>query len=138
LTGAVQQPDEWRKRPHEELRRLHDDQRRRFGAFECDRFRRELAEDDMQRRHDRERNGYRYAVGGRLRDGGRQEGEAGLDHRGERRLANPAEAEAGHGDAQLCRGDVVLGRADGATDGARAAVPFRDQLVDARLAHRDD
>ena len=61
-----------------------------------------------------------------------------LDHRGQRRLADPAEADAGHRDAELGRGDVAVGIGDRAPHGARAAVPFGDQLIDARLADRDD
>ena len=68
----------------------------------------------------------------------RQEGERRLNQRRERRLADPAEAEARHRDAELGRGDVAVGIGDRAPDGARAAVALGDQLIDARLADRDD
>ena len=80
----------------------------------------------------------RDAVCGRGGEVGRQERQLRLDERGQRRLGEPAEPEAGHGDAELCRGDVAIGRRDGAPHGARAAVALGDQLIDARLAHRDD
>ncbi len=67
-----------------------------------------------------------------------QELEARLDDRSERRLADPAEAQARHRDAQLRRGNVAIRPAHRAADRTRAAVTFRDQLIDARLAHRHD
>ena len=57
---------------------------------------------------------------------------------GQRRLADPPEADAGHRDAELGRGDVAVGIVDRAPHRARAAVAFGDQLIDARLADRDD
>src|SRR5207302_8179885 len=50
----------------------------------------------------------------------------------------PAEAEAGHRDAELRRGDVAIGRGHRPPYRARAAVPFGNQLIDPRLAHRHD
>ncbi len=123
---------------HEELGGLHDEQRRRFRALERDRLGRELAEHDVQRRHDRERDGHGDAVGRGFGERGRQERQERLDEGGQGRFADPAEAEARHGDAQLRRGDVAVGVGDGAAHGARAAMILGDQLIDARLAHRDD
>ena len=59
---AVQQADERPERLHEELGRLHDQQRRPLGALERNRFRRQLAEHDVQGGDDRERDGDRDAV----------------------------------------------------------------------------
>jgi hypothetical protein len=77
-------------------------------------------------------------VSGRLGHAGRQEGNRRLDQPSQRRFADPAETETGHGDAQLRRGDVAVRIADGAADRARAAVPLGNHLIDTGLAHRDD
>ena len=61
-----------------------------------------------------------------------------LEQRRERRLANPAETEAGHRDAQLCRGDELVGIVERAPHRPRHAAALGEQLIDARLAHRDD
>ena len=88
---------------------------------------------------DRERDRHGDAVRGRFGDADRQRtSNSGWISDGERRLADPAEAEAGHRDAELGGGDVAVGIGDGAAHRARAAVPFGDQLVDARLADGDD
>ena len=49
------------------------------------------------------------AVRGGVREARRQERDAGWMSDGERRLADPAEAEAGHRDAELRGGDVAVG-----------------------------
>ena len=77
-------------------------------------------------------------VRGRRRQSDWQEREDRLDQRGERRLANPSQADARHRDAELRRGDVAVRIGHGAAHGARAAVALGDQLVDARLADRHD
>ena len=92
----------------------------------------------MQRRHDGERDGDGDTVRRRRGHLRRQEGKPRLDQRGERRLADPAETEAGHRDPELGGGDVAVGLADGPPHGPRAAVSFGDQLIDARLADGDD
>jgi len=71
----------------------------------------EVAEDDVQDGEDREGEGEADGVRQRRALGGRQPGEA-LQHRldqvGEGRFANPAEGDAGDGDAELSRGDVGI------------------------------
>jgi hypothetical protein len=138
VSGAVDEADERPQRAHEQLERAHDPHRRRLGSLERDPFRRQLAEDDLDGGDDGECDGDRD----RVRSGGgdvrRHELERRLDHRRQRRLADPSEPEARHRDAELRRRDVPIGRADGAAHRARAAVAFGDQLIDPRLPHRDD
>ena len=75
---------------------------------------------------------------GRRGDLRRQERGAPAEQRGERRLADPSEAEAGHRDAELRGGDVAVRIGDRAADRVRAPMAFSDELVDARLADRHD
>ena len=86
----------------------------------------------------REGDRHREAVRGGFRHPSRQRFEQRLNQHGERRLADPAETQAGHRDAELRRGDIAGGIGDRAAHRARAPRPFRDQLVDARLADGDD
>ncbi len=66
-----------------------------------------------------------------------EQGEDRLEQFCQGRLANPAKRQTGHGDAELRRRDVAVRIVQRAPDGSCAAMPFGDQLVDARLAHRD-
>ena len=61
-----------------------------------------------------------------------------IDQRRERGLADPAEAEARHRDAELRGRDELVGIFERAPHRARHAAAFGEQLIDARLAHRDD
>ena len=103
-----------------------------------DRLWRQFAEDDVQRGNHRERDRHGDGVCGRFGDERGKKRERRLNHRCERGLADPPEADARHRDAELRRGDVRIGIAHGAAHGAGAAVALGDQLVDARLANRDD
>ena len=53
--------------------------------------------------------------------------KTGSIERGQRRLADPAEADARHRDAELRRGDVAVGIGDRAPHGPRAPVAFGDR-----------
>ena len=61
-----------------------------------------------------------------------------IDQRRERRLANPAEAEARHRDAELRGRDELIGILERAPHRARHAAAFGEQLIDPRLPDRDD
>ena len=61
-----------------------------------------------------------------------------LDDSRERRLADPAQAEAGHRDAELRGGDVAVGVAERAPDDARRGAALGDELIDPRPAHGDE
>jgi len=66
-----------------------------------DGFRREFAQDNVQRRDDGEPKGDRNGVRRGLAERDREQAQRGLDHRRHRRFANPPQAEAGHRDRQL-------------------------------------
>ena len=68
---------------------------------------------------------------------GRQPGEAALDQARERRLADPAEAQGGEGDAELGGRDVAVERLYGTTGQPSFAVPGLGQLVEAGLPRAD-
>ena len=60
---------------------------------------------------------------------GRQPGEAALDQPGERRLADPAEAQRGERDAELGGGDVAVERLYRAAGQPSFAIPRPGHLV---------
>jgi hypothetical protein len=123
---------------HEDLGGLYGQHRRGFGALERDPLGHELAERDVEGRDDREGNRDRDRVRGRLGDLTREVVQLRNDDRRDRRLADPPESQAGHRHAELRGGDVAIGRRDRAPHGARPSVAFGNQLIDARLADRDD
>ena len=138
LRRSVDDPDERPEHTHEDFERLDQPHGRLFRPLERDPLRCQLAEDDFGRGDDGEGDGHSDAVrggGGEIR---RHEGERGLEDRRKRRLGHPSEGQARHRDPELRRGDVSIGRGDGAAHRSRAAMSLRDQLIDARLAHRDD
>ncbi len=61
-----------------------------------------------------------------------------LEQRRERGLADPPEPQTGHGDAELRRRDELIRILERAPHRARHPAPFGKQLIDPRLAHRDD
>ena len=101
LRGAVHQPDERREHAHEDLERAHQPHRGGLRPFERDPFRRQLAEDDLERGDDEERQRDGDAVRGGHREVRREKIECRLDQRRERRLGHPPEAQARHRDAEL-------------------------------------
>ena len=137
-TGAVQHADERPECPHEDFGRLDDPQRRHFRSLERYRFRRQFAEHDVQRGDDRERDRHGNRVGGRRGEQVGHDRKRGLDHRSQRRLADPAKADAGHRDPELCRGDVAVRIRHRASHRVRPPVALGDQLIDPRLADCDD
>ena len=136
--GAVQQADERPQCPHEELGGLDDPERGCLGPLEGDCLGRQLAEHDVKGRDDGERDRDGNGVRGGSRDRSGQPYERRLDQGRERRLADPPEADAGHGDAELGRRDVAVRIRDGAPHGTRTPVPLGHQLVDAGLTDGDD
>ena len=135
---AIQDVDERTQHPLEQLRGLHHEHGRLFGALQRDRFRHELAKHDVKRGDHDERNRGGDGVRRGERDGGRQRREGRQDDRGNRGLADPPEAQARHRDADL-RGRNERGRVvQRAPHRLRQAAAFRDELIDAGLAHRHE
>ena len=66
----------------------------------------------------------------------RKERKERLDQAGDRRLADPAQRQAGQGDAQLRGGDRVVQMFDRAQDRGSAGAAVVDHLVNAGAAHR--
>ena len=109
-----------------------------FSVLERDRLGGQFAEDDVQRRDDGKanRDGHGVRAGGR--EATWQKSERRLDDRGESGFANPAEPQAGHGDAKLRRRNVAVCIDDRPSEGHRQSIAFGNELVDARLADSDD
>ena len=79
----------------------------------------------------------RDAVGGDGRQRGRQPAEAALDQPGQRRLADPAEAQRGERDAELGGGDVAVERLYRAAGQPSFAIPRPGHLVQPRAPSAD-
>ena len=108
------------------------------ARWECDRLGREFAEDDVQRGDDDEGDTHSQRMD---RDDGGHVGKAGeqrFDQAGDRRLTDPAEREAGHGDPDLGGGNVAIGIRDGLAHTGRAPVSLGDQLIDPGLSDGDE
>src|SRR5688572_12904432 len=102
-TGPIKQPNRIRKSLVEELHRPGDSQCSFLCAFEGDRFRRQFAEDNVQKSDNAERNRERYRVQQRFRDSSSQ---GNLQKVRDSRLANPAERQRSQSDAELGRRNV--------------------------------
>ena len=60
-----------------------------------------------------------------------------LNEASQRRLADPAEAKRGNGDAELARGEVGVELGDSAVERLGVPLPLGHQPLDAAAAHRD-
>jgi hypothetical protein len=101
---VVQQPVQRIEKDEGEVEGIGDPQRHGLRLADGQRLRHLLADDDMQRGEDEEAD----------QEGGQMDRLLGQAHRHEhrleegcdRRLADPAEAERGHGDAELAAGEI--------------------------------
>jgi len=128
--GAVEHPDD---RPEQVVE--HDQSRRGpeghgAGALDGEGFRREFAHDDVEKRDDEKRGDVRDGFDGVL-----VANADGVQWRvkppGEERFSEPAESEAGEGDAELRRREIgveVFGDVDGQADAPVAGLEHRPQL----------
>ena len=60
-----------------------------------------------------------------------------LDEASQRRLADPAEAKRGNGDAKLAGGEVGVELGERAVERLGVPLPLGDQALNAAAAHRD-
>jgi len=116
---GVERPDEREEDDVEQPHRVSDGERDGLGAEDGERLRRQLAQDHMQQRDDREGGGERDAVQPDLVDDA-ELGEQRLQEPGKRRLAHPSEPQAREGDAELGRRQVDVDVRDHLAGGARA------------------
>jgi hypothetical protein len=140
VADAVEQTDDRAEGEVEDVDGTGHPQRGRFRPLQCQTLRRQLTEDDVQDRDDGEGEGEADGVRQRRALGGRQPGEAlqrRFDQVGEGRFANPAQGEAGDGDAKLGRGDVGIEVIEAAQDGGGPSVALRRQMLDAGAADGD-
>ena len=108
---------------------IGDPLRHRLGLTDRQRLRHLLAEHDVQRRENQEADEECGEVDRRLRHAEGQEQR--LEDRGDGWLADPAEAEGGHGDAELAAGQVGLDVAQHLLRQARAETVLTRHRVDA-------
>ena len=135
--GAVEERDRPRHDPGEAHQRRGHPAAHRLGIEQRQRLRHQLAEDDVQHGDDDERDRRRYAVRGERGERVRQPVEGALDQAGERRLADPAEAQRGERDPELRGGDVAVERLYGASCQPSFAIPRAGELVEPRAPRAD-
>ena len=136
IARAVHQGQHQAKGPAEEQERPRADERHPPGVLERHSLRSELAADDVQKGDERERDRHRDRVQG---DGRRDPDrpEQGLDQMGDGRLADPAERDAGDGDAELRSRDGVVHVVDGMGREGGAAPALLHPQVDLGAPHGD-
>ena len=132
---AVQKADERPEDPHEQLGGPRHDERGPLGVLQGNRLRRELAEHDVKRGDHGKRDSEGDRVGRGHRHAVAEDPEGGFNDGCECRLADPAEPEARHRDAELRRGDVAVGVGERAPDDARRGAALGDELIDACPPH---
>ena len=138
IAGAVQDPDERAKEMFDPQRGPRHQQRRALGPLQRDRLGHQFADDDVHAGDQHKgQNAGRGDVRGHARDLAGQPGKQRLDQMRQRRLADPAQAQAGQRDAQLRRRDKAIGIFNGPLHGFGARIAARHSFGNARLAHAD-
>ena len=135
-SGVVEQPDGGIEEFVEPLQRLRDPEGSRQRLLDGQGFRREFAHDDVQEGDDGEtdREGEPVGLGGvnaEVFERGRQQG-------GEDRLAHPAQAQAGEGNAELGRAEGRVEIANNAARNRGAPVTFGDEGFELGVADFDE
>ena len=100
----VEQPVQRIEEHEGDVQRIGDPQRHRLGLADRQGLRHLLADHDVQRREDQEADQERGEMQRRLGHAERREHR--LEQCRHGRLADPAEAERGHGDAELAAGEI--------------------------------
>jgi hypothetical protein len=130
VAGAVQHADERGEGPAEQLERPGRDQRGRLGLLDRDRLRGQLAEHHVQHRDDDEGDDDRRQRRRRRAKPDRLEDR--LQELRERRLAEPAQAQAGERDAELAGGEVPVDVLDLPAREHGVAAPLLGELLEPR------
>lgn len=134
---AVEKPNERAECFVKEVKRATDGESDAEGFANCERFRSELTEDDMEVGDEPKRDD----------EGGWMdnpwlvdacEGKERFDHGREERFAEPAEAEGSEGDAELGRAEVGVEMRDNFFGGDGASVAFFDEGFELAGADLDD
>ena len=128
--------EEWRGNGHEEIHRSGDRQRYPLGTLQCDGFGNHLTKDDHQIGDQDE--GYDDGDPVRVELRVRQWAEQGFQNAGHGSLADPAQGQAGHRDAELHGVEDVVELLMELVDGAGAQAVRRDHLLQSRFAHIDE
>ncbi len=134
LRQPVEEPDERPEHDEEHPDGAGHGEGDALGARQRVRLRDDLADHDVQDRDHDEREGHRDRRG----DAGRHVTEEILEQPRHRRLADGAESQRADRDAELHRGDEVRRVGDDLAHDACALVALPDQLVEARVTHRDE
>ena len=118
---------------HEEIHRPGNRQRHPLGALQGNRLGNYLAEDDNHVGDQHEGNHDGNTV--RIEPGVGQRQEERLQNAGHGGLADPAQRQAGHGDAELHGVEDMVELLMELVDGTRADAVRRDHLLQSRFAH---
>ena len=133
--GRGHEREEWRGDGHEKIHRPGDCQSDPLGTLQGNRLGNHFAEDDHQIGDQHEGDDDGHSV--RVEPGVGQGTEQRLQNAGHRGLADPAQGQTGHGDAELHGVEDVVELLMELVDGARAQAVGRDHLLQPRLAHVD-
>ena len=139
--GGVHQLDGGAGDADEDVHGAGDGEGDAFGALEGEGLGDELAEQDLEVGDEREGEDDGDGVGvdgGVRREGGEPAGGETEDDLGDGGLADPAEGEAGEGDAELDGGEELVDGVLELEGGAGAGAAERDELLDAGLADADE
>ena len=131
--GSGHESQERRGKGHEEIHRSGDRQRHPLGALQGNRLGNHLAEDDNHIGDQHEGNNDGDTV--RVEPGVRQGQEQRFQNAGHGGLADPAQSQAGHRDAELHGVEDVVELLMELLDGARADAVRRYHLLQSRFAH---
>ena len=131
--GGRHERQKRRGQRHEEIHRPGNGQRNALRPLQRNRLGNHFSQDDdhVGHQHKGQNNSDRMRVKVRVRQAGKQR----LDHVSDRGFADPAECEAGDGDAELHGIEDVIELLVEFLDGAGADALRRDHLLHARLAH---
>ena len=133
--GGVEQPVQRIEQQKRDVERIRDPLRHRHRLPDRQRLRHLLADHDMQRGEHQEADQERREVQCRFRHSERDQNR--VQQRRNRRLADPAEAERGHGDAELATGEIGLDVAQHLLQQAGAEAVFLRHRVDAEAPALD-
>jgi len=128
----IEQPVQRIEGDEGDVERIGYPQRYRLRFADRQGLRHLLADDDVQRREQQKADDESGQMDRLVRHAQR------LEHRRQqrrnRRLADPTEAERGHGDAELAAGEISFDMAEDVLDQPRAEAVFLDHGVDAEAA----
>ena len=136
VAGAVEQANQRPKDAHEHLHRARDHQRHLLRPLQRHALGHQLAQHHVQRHNQQEGQGDGDGMRHRRRPGNPHTDQQRLEKSGDGDLPQPAQRQAGHGNAQLHTGEDPVQILQQRLHHPRPAAAGLLQLLDARRPHR--